>query len=56
MLLLVASGFTAALALIIPYADRPTPADELDGDDDNADADTDTDGLPAVRGLRTAQP
>jgi catechol 2,3-dioxygenase-like lactoylglutathione lyase family enzyme len=35
MLLLVASGFTAALALIIPYADRPPPADELDSD--NAD-------------------
>lgn len=42
MLLLTASGFTAALALIIPYADRPTPAEELDGADDNADADTDT--------------
>jgi hypothetical protein len=45
MLLLTASGFTAALALIIPYADRPTPAEELDGADhnadDNADADTD---------------
>ena len=46
MLLLVASGFTAALALIVPYADRPTPVEELDGADDNADdnaADTDTD-------------
>jgi hypothetical protein len=38
MLLLVASGFTAALALIVPYADRPPPADELDSD--NADTDT----------------
>ena len=58
MLLLVASGFTAALALIIPYADRPTPADDLDGDDDNADDRRRRyrPGLPAVRGLAPPNP
>lgn len=33
MLLLTACGFTAALALITTYTDRPTPADGPDGDD-----------------------
>ncbi len=50
MLLLVASGFTAALALIIPYADRPhRPTSSTASNTD------DRHGLPAVRG-RTANP
>lgn len=39
MLLLTASGFTAALALITTYVDRPTPADNSGTDIDTDDAD-----------------
>ncbi len=46
MLILVASGFTAALALITTSADRPTPADGTINDRDVRDVD-DTDDVDA---------
>ena len=55
MLLLTASGFTAALALITTYVDRPTVADNADTDTETDDADMacPTCGEPAREGTPT---
>jgi hypothetical protein len=59
MLLLTASGFTAALALITTYVDRPTSADNADTDIETDEVDTDADmacptcGEPAREGTPT---